>query len=117
MNNYDGWRGTGDEHAFLYRKDGKTIDLGTLGGQFSFSNAMNDLCEIVGSSTINKKFEPDLHAFIWDKKYGMRDLTQLIPTKTGWDKLIKATSINNSGQIVGIGKYNGVMQIFLLEPL
>lgn len=116
LSNYNGRRGTGDEHAFLY-KEGKTTDLGTLGGQFSASNAINDLCEIVGESTIDKKSEPEMHAFIWDKKHGMRDLTRVIPSKTGWNKLIKATSINNSGQIVGIGKYNGVTQLFLLDPL
>ncbi len=44
------------------------------------------------------------------------DLNSLIPANSGWE-LEDAQSINDSGWIVGIGKYKGKEQAFLLKPL
>jgi hypothetical protein len=47
----------------------------------------------------------------------MRDLTDLIPTDSGWTELSSATSINDQGYIVGVGKYKGHSHSFLLKPV
>lgn len=45
-------------------------------------------------------------AFIWSKSHGFRDLNPLILPTSRW-KLEPATSINNYGEIAGVGDYNG----------
>jgi hypothetical protein len=44
----------------------------------------------------------------------MTDLNSLLPANSGWI-LSNATGINDSGQIVGVGTYNGQTQAFLLD--
>lgn len=46
------------------------------------------------------------------------ELITLLPAEKakGWE-LIEATNVNNAGEIVGFGKYNGKMHIFGLEPV
>ncbi len=105
------------EHAFLFTKKNGVIDLGVIQGNHSHVLAMNDAQQIVGRSTVSSKFEWwNTEAFIWDKKHGMRLLQSLIPSDSGWEKLLTPTSINNRGQIVGLGIYKGRKQIFLLNP-
>jgi probable HAF family extracellular repeat protein len=56
------------------------------------------------------------HAFLWSAELGIRDLNDLsVAEKPGW-VLIDARSINNSGQIVGVGTVNGQIHAFLLTP-
>ena len=103
-------------HAFLIKPDLQSaIDLGSLGGKESQALAINDLNQVVGESELTSRSDKT-HAFIWDTTHGMRDLSKLIPTNTGWKELILATSINNEGYIVGTGIYYGVEHQFLLIP-
>ena len=46
----------------------------------------------------------------------MIDLNDVIPTDSGWD-LREAKDINESGQIVGGGLYNGKYHAFLMTPV
>jgi probable HAF family extracellular repeat protein len=84
-------------------------DLGTLGGRFSYANAINDSGQVVGTAgtTLNEG-----HAFIRDGGV-MVDLNDLIGP--GW-VLIEATAINASGAIVGTGRINNETHAFLLTP-
>lgn len=54
------------------------------------------------------------HAVLWegDSEYALNDL---IPSGSGW-VLSEAHGINDRGQIVGFGKYNGQHHAFLLTP-
>jgi hypothetical protein len=47
---------------------------------------------------------------------GVKDLNDLIPPDSGW-KLVDAYAINGSGQIVGAGYKDGLLQAFLLHPV
>jgi probable HAF family extracellular repeat protein len=94
------------EHAFLYRHH-TMIDLGTLAGsEESEAYAINDHGIIVGSS--------GSHAFIY-RKGAMIDLNSLLPAESGWT-LTTASGINDSGEIVGTGLYDGVQRGFVLTP-
>jgi uncharacterized membrane protein len=87
--------------------------IGTLrGGTSSAPGFISDAEEILGDSTVTGGAD---HAFIWTKATGMQDLNNMIAKKSGW-VLHHASSISNSGQIVGYGTINGVNQAFLLTP-
>ena len=105
----------GVEHAFAYA-GGVMSDLGTLGGNNSYAHAINHHGVIVGLAGIDP-FNDDLnHAFVYaDGK--MADLNTLLDAGgTGWI-LVQASDINDAGQIVGTGTYEGVKHGFLLNPV
>lgn len=77
---------------------------------------INNQTQVVGSyETFEQGYDVG-NAFIWDFSNEMRKLSSLIPKKTGWSRLEKATHINNEGFIIGFGKYDGIEHHFLLIP-
>ena len=46
----------------------------------------------------------------------MRDLNTSIAGDSGW-RLLEASAINDSGQIVGFGLFNGAQRAFRLDPI
>lgn len=68
-------------------------DLGTLGGDFSHAQAVNDSGWIVGSSTTTRNLAT--HATLW-KDGAVIDLGTLGGTRS------RATAINNARQVVGV---------------
>lgn len=68
-------------------------DLGTLGGDFSAATAVNDLGQVVGTSTTVTGEE---HVFIWTSETGMSDLGIL-----GTPRFAQVNAINNAGDLVG----------------
>jgi probable HAF family extracellular repeat protein len=95
----------------------RTVELGSLiTMSFSSATAINDVGQVVGWSypTVSPELQAG-RAVIWDIVQGMQDLNDLIGRGTGW-LLHKATGINNDGEIVGCGSYEGKQQSFLLTP-
>lgn len=114
INNSDrivGWSeiAAGGTRAFLYF-NGDIDNLGSLGGN-SIAHAINDSNEIVGTS--KNGAGADL-AFLY-KNGTMTDLNTLLPDNSGWT-LHFANGINENGQIVGYGTFNGTGRGFLMEP-
>lgn len=100
----------GPQKAFRYLGAGLE-DLGTLGGANSVANQINEHGVIVGwSETTNA----EQHAFVYSNNT-LTDLNSLLPSGSGW-LLQTANSINDAGQIVGYGIYQGVQHGFLLSP-
>ncbi|WP_195912195.1 DUF3466 family protein, partial [Candidatus Contendibacter odensensis] len=83
--------GLSGSHAFLY-DNGGMIDLGTLGGTYSWAYGINDSGQIVGGSDTTGN--NSRHAFLYDNGL-MSDIGTLGGTESF------ANDINNSGQIVG----------------
>ena len=102
------------QEAFLY-SGGKTTLLGVLPGQVkSEALAINDSAQVVGSSTGPGRRVTST-AVIFTAS-GPIDLNTLIPANSGWT-LIVAKGINDAGQIVGTGGFNGEGErAFLLTP-
>jgi probable HAF family extracellular repeat protein len=100
----------GVTHAFIYA-DGVMTDLGAPDGTSTSGNAINDLGQVVGQIDL-----PDgsLHPFLYSNGI-MSDLTTLIDPASGWT-LESAGGINDEGDIVGEGFFNGQPEAFLLTP-
>jgi formylglycine-generating enzyme len=96
----------GDEtlHAFLWDRQMHDLDATPCSSGACDINAAG---LVVGWSMVN-------YAFIWDGS--MHNLNEFVIDGDGWT-LDKATAINDAGQIVGNGYYNGQPRAFLLTPV
>ena len=90
---------------------GKTTNLGSLGGSTQARDII-DKGAVVGSSWTSSGAE---RAFLWENDI-MVDLNNLLPQNLGWE-LIQARGINDLGQIVGAGRFNGQTRAFLIDPI
>lgn len=96
--------------AFVHA-NGVTTDLGSLGGPLQAAYDINNNGWIVGSSDFAAQTP---HAFIY-RDGQMKDLNALI-AGNGW-VLTSANAINDAGQIVGTGTFEGQTRAFLLTPI
>ncbi len=76
----------------------KMLDLGTLGGDFSYGTAISSKNHVAGYSTINN-FDDRVHAFLYDGEK-MLDLGSLSGASLNLD-LSYALGINSTDQVVG----------------
>jgi len=99
-------------NAFLYTPASGMTNLGTLpGGSASYAYGINASGQVVGWSYTAGTVAQD--AFLYTPGRGMTDLNSLLPANSGW-QLGSATGINDSGEIVGTGSFNGQPHGFLL---
>jgi len=75
---------------------------------------MNEPGQMVGMMWNSDREDAVEHAFIFDVEHGARDLNDLIDPTSGWI-LIFARDINDNGQIVGSGMFNGEKRGFILD--
>jgi probable HAF family extracellular repeat protein len=101
-----------DDLATMYR-DGQTIYLGDLGGNYGIARGINNSNVVVGESGDSER---RLRAFRWTEAEGMVDLNSLIDPNSGW-LLFQAFAINDRGQIVGWGRKTDKDVAVLLEPV
>ena len=97
--------------------NGTLTELATVSGESTIANDINNLSQIVGfsySPPVNP-VNPIRRALMWEGS-GFTDLNNMIPSSSGW-VLEYATAINDSGQIVGVGVFNGQERGFLLNPI
>ena len=74
----------------------KIIDLGTLGGDYSFGRSLNEANQVVGGSYISPS-SLEVHPFLYDPSTGtMTDLGVLAGKPYAY-----ATGINNAGEVAG----------------
>jgi len=102
---------SGYDHAFV-DSNGVLLDLGTLGGGNSYAYDVNDAGVVVGYSYLADNAVTHAFAYLNGQ---MIDLNSLLPANSGW-VLETAYGINNQGDIVGTGTFNGQQESFLLDP-
>jgi probable HAF family extracellular repeat protein len=102
-------------HAFVWQ-NGTMTKLANIGPatDYSWANGINNSGQVVGleeGATANSQ-----RAILWQNgaNGAATDLNNLLPPGSGW-VLMSAVAINNNGQIVGYGEYNGIMSVFLLN--
>lgn len=100
-------------HPFLW--DGSTLrDLAPNGG-VGTATGINASDQVVGQSTF---VSPGGGAFLYDQGTTYQLLSLVEPvTAQGWTALANATAINDRGQIVGVGVFNGQGRAFLATPV
>ena len=102
-------------HAYLDVLVGSTwvmTDLGTLNGGLgnSTATAINDYGQIVGTASTASGTSPFLYM-----NGKMIDLNTLLPSDSIFTRLVSATSINNSGVIIGQGMIGSVSHAYVLS--
>jgi probable HAF family extracellular repeat protein len=98
-------------HATLW-SDGQVIDLGTLGDAGSMALDINNHGLIVGMNYLDRNSN-DTTAVLW-KGGVLTDINTLLSPDSNW-YLSTASAVNNLGQIVGEGFYNGEKRIYMLS--
>lgn len=101
--------------AYVFNYSSSTVDILPLlsGGLRSSANDINERDQVVGSAETTDATGTVNHAVLWDQAGGSTvDLNA--SATTGW-VLTNATAINDSGDIVGYGTYNGEAHGFLLS--
>ena len=102
----------GYANAFVWQ-NGTMTGLGTLGGSQSYASGINDAGAVVGYSWTSGDLATD--GFI-DLAGVMLDLNSLIPVNSGWS-IGAAYGINDLGDILGTGTFNGQSYALELQPL
>ena len=114
INNHDEAVGTADGLAektvFLYR-NGQMSDLGIQRGR---AFAINDRGQVVGSQQVGEDRHPHSLGFLWDHG-NFYDLNSCLP-KSSLYHIQEAFRINNAGQILAIGIFDGQLHALLLTP-
>lgn len=101
----DGWL-----QAFLF-SNGVMSGLGTLGGSQSYAYGINSGGLVVGYSWLAGNERTSAFVLL---DGALRDLNSLVPDGSGWT-LLEAYGINDFGQVVGAGLYEGERRAFLLN--
>lgn len=100
--------------AFFWSARTGIQDIGLyLDEDYSEATAINNQDQVVGDSRTGSS---DPVAFIWTPTSGSKRLESLLDASgVGWE-LVKATDINDRGEILGQGYLNGDYRQFLLTP-
>src|SRR5690606_34485829 len=99
-------------HPVLWTSDG-VQDLGLIpSGISGFATGINDFGQVIGT---NKTITGERKAVMYNNG-SVINLNSLIPADSGWE-LNAGLDINNAGQIIGMGTYNGRSVGFLLTPV
>jgi probable HAF family extracellular repeat protein len=121
-------------HAFVWTGTDGMIDIHDSSYAGSIALGINDADQVVGIVSnnmyidhlrgvimfgfgINFPSPSYCFPFLWDKRYGMINLNDMLDEGLGWDYLESAKGINNEGQIIGLGSINGQKHAFLLNPI
>jgi probable HAF family extracellular repeat protein len=99
-------------HAFVWTA-GSLQDLGTLGGEVSGANSINDQGIVLGSSD-NAENNDRLPVIVQDGQ--MRSLQSLISNPGGWNLALETHYVAADGRVWGLGMYGPKYHIYEMTP-
>ena len=109
--------GSGGAHAAIFDGNGGFQDLGALGLTDSQASDINSAGLIVGHAFGDDGSGNFLaKSFVYDNGT-MTDLLTLIAPGSGWTELFQANGVNDLGQIVGAGVFNGEIRGYVMTPV
>lgn len=108
--------GSGSEHAGIFTGPGQFTSIDTLGLGASRAFDVNESNWIVGDAFGEVNGEWVQTAFLY-RDGVMIDLSSVLPASSGWSAVTIANGINEQGQIVGVGIYNGQQTAFVMTPV
>jgi hypothetical protein len=103
---------TASNTAIYWSAPGSPVELDRLGQPDGRANGVNSAGQIVGMVYGGALGNTGV---IWEG-FTAYDLTPLIVSNPGWD-IRQADAINDLGQILGVGRLNGVDHIVRLDPV
>jgi uncharacterized membrane protein len=106
-----------DFRPFFWTPELGMLDIfanGHLGAPFGAAYEVNSYGVVVGYGEINDNF--DSRAFAWSIDEGLVNLNDRL-VNSGGAVLFGAAGINDAGQVVGWGEFNGSRAGFLLSPV
>lgn len=93
-------------------KDGQLVPI-PIQGIFYSDLAINNSGLVIGTGSPDGVFS---RPFLWSEGDGTTDLNNLIDPASGW-VLREVRGINDQGQIIGWGEFNGQQLVFRLDPV
>ena len=99
-------------HAFLWTQAAGMIDLTPGTDAFGVANAINSEGDVVGIEGISFQSQ---NSFLYQNGVMYNLDTLLGASGAGWSALVPE-GINDSGQIVGSGFFNGQVEAFIMSP-
>jgi probable HAF family extracellular repeat protein len=106
----------GGQRPVIWQPDGRIVDLGLLPGKkFGGTAGINDAGEVAGWSSDEDSLTS--RAFVWTESEGLLDLNNLLDATGGGWTLTGGQDINNSGQILVNGWFEGRYRGALLTPV
>ena len=109
--------GAGSAHAAIFDGNRGWMDLGALGLSDSQAKDINQSGVIVGDAFGDDGQGNFLAKSFVYKNGAMTDLMTLIAPGSGWAELFQANGVNDLGQIVGVGVFNGETRGYVLTPV
>lgn len=104
------------DRGFIWTELTGLVELGTLGFNHSRATDINNRGQVVGNATAfagNASFGGA--AFLYEDG-DLFNLNSFLVNPAGW-VLLSAEGINEQGQIIGFGTFNGQTRAFLLNPI
>lgn len=111
-----GFGSQGSAIRALYKRDGEAITiLGGLGGVDARARGINSSRQIVGWAWVDENAN-NAEAVLWEDGGSAIRLVERTLNGAGW-RLTDALGINDAGQIVGVGRFEGETRAVLLNPV
>lgn len=109
--------GSGSPHPAIFNGDGTWQDLGTLGLGEGWAEDINDNGLIVGRVMGDDGTGNFVQRAMFYQDGTQYELLQQLIDPSGWTVLFQATGVNDLGQMVGAGIFNGEIRAYVASPI